>query len=951
MRTILFLLGSGAALLAGSSGAGGAEPPAGKNVSAGIALLPGVWSDEVRNPAWPSTFHDPWLTGFSPLPCDMPKAPDLWATIELGGAARWAIFLPDRQGGSFLLVQDARLRCIDATGKVVWERPGVEAIFYEPLHGDGTWTVGAVAGRTLLLLDARSGQPFWQRSFEGTIGTGQVRVARFLEEFPGKQLVVFPQYARTGQVFVFERGQRSPKLLWQTEEAGVVNWPQRADHGASVVVDPHGREIWNVRHHTINVFDAGTGRLLHRHEFRVRGKRRRNYGPVLAVRAGEANSLLAVMSQRVEHHFCCFRRESSGSFARLFERFFGYVYAPADHGACVAYTPSGLGDADADGHPDVAYSVRTAGPKPETRTVICDLSTGQQRVLPQTWLAGLADLDGDGKKEVLAYEDVAAEMPGRGTLRVFRFTESGSLEGMGRIQDVRLVTRPLSPIEQPGWAAWTNLDLSAPAVLTGPEGAAALVRRLDSGRTRLLKLEGGELRLLPAPSVIERGEVLAVGRWRESGPHLVVIQTAAGQLELAARSGDVQFQLPLRGGAAALSSAVDLNGDGRCELVTRCPDGRLRVHRIDDSGRAKLVWSAPFEAQTSRLSPLARDLTGDGGPEVVGFGRAADGVPTVRCHDHDGRILWETPLPMPGSSTIVKWIAGDFCGPGRSGLFVSVQQDLAREASFLLDGRNGRIVWQGPTANTPGGVRTCSPVGIPTAFDFNGDGWDDVLLDYRDYVAVLNGRDGSFLQSPISLPPVPAGWKVAYSSFTPVRASGRMKPHFLLPLGHGGIGLLGPDLRTEVWFHKPYYDTPQKVGLIDVDGDGRLEVGYEERRDGWFVCRDLWTGREKWRLKLPGAGYGACISADFDGDGKGEFFIGDCCLGTDAEGRGQLRWRAGYGAPYPLVADLDRDGRGELILPGSDGRLRVLKARPREPGSPRPDRSPTGACGGEEPPM
>ncbi|NOX53246.1 MAG: hypothetical protein GXP27_02175, partial [Planctomycetes bacterium] len=137
MRGILFPLVSTVALLGGFSGAGGTEPPPGKKVDAGIALLPGVWSDDVRNPAWPSTFHDPWLTGFSPLPCDMQKAPDPWATIEPGGAARWAIFLPDRHGGNFLLVQDARLRRVDATGKVVWERPGLNAIFYEQLHGDG----------------------------------------------------------------------------------------------------------------------------------------------------------------------------------------------------------------------------------------------------------------------------------------------------------------------------------------------------------------------------------------------------------------------------------------------------------------------------------------------------------------------------------------------------------------------------------------------------------------------------------------------------------------------------------------------------------------------------------------------------------------------------------------------------------------------------------------------
>jgi hypothetical protein len=276
---------------------------------------------------------------------------------------------------------------------------------------------------------------------------------------------------------------------------------------------------------------------------------------------------------------------------------------------------------------------------------------------------------------------------------------------------------------------------------------------------------------------------------------------------------------------------------------------------------------------------------------------------------------------------VSKWLVGHFLGPGRAGVFVSAHQALARESSFMLAGEDGHIVWEGPAVHTSAGRRNCNPVGIPTAWDINGDGAEDLLLDYRDFVAIIDGRTGSFIQRPLSLPSVPAGWKVAYSSFIPLFRPGERKPHFLVPLGHGGVGLLGPDLQTELWFHKPYYDTPFKVGMVDVDGDGRIEVGYEERRDGWFVCRELWTGREEWRLKLPGAGYGACITADLDGDGRGEFLIGDCCIGTGAGGRGILRWRLSGipAAALPLLADLDGDQLGELILPCPDGLVRVLK--------------------------
>ena len=169
---------------------------------------------------------------------------------------------------------------------------------------------------------------------------------------------------------------------------------------------------------------------------------------------------------------------------------------------------------------------------------------------------------------------------------------------------------------------------------------------------------------------------------------------------------------------------------------------------------------------------------------------------------------------------------------------------------------------------------------------------------------------------------------MAYNTFIPVYRPTDGALHFLLPSGHGGIGLLSADLKTEVWTHKPYYDTPTRMALTDVDGDGQLDVGYEEARDGWFVCRELWSGKEKWRLKLDGRGYGPAIAADFDGDGRGEFFLGNLCIGQNAEGQGEIRWRAPVATGgWPLVADVDGDGLGELILPGSP--VRVLKAAPK----------------------
>ena len=64
-----------------------------------------------------------------------------------------------------------------------------------------------------------------------------------------------------------------------------------------------------------------------------------------------------------------------------------------------------------------------------------------------------------------------------------------------------------------------------------------------------------------------------------------------------------------------------------------------------------------------------------------------------------------------------------------------------------------------------------------------------------------------------------------------------------------------------------------------------------------------------------------------DGDGKGEFLIGDYCIGTDEQGQGKIKWRANLqNGGWPAIADLDGDGLGEIIVPGGDGTVRVFKA-------------------------
>ena len=61
--------------------------------------------------------------------------------------------------------------------------------------------------------------------------------------------------------------------------------------------------------------------------------------------------------------------------------------------------------------------------------------------------------------------------------------------------------------------------------------------------------------------------------------------------------------------------------------------------------------------------------------------------------------------------------------------------------------------------------------------------------------------------------------------------------------GYGPFGLMNPDIDTGVWREQHGYDVPPNIGIIDVDGDAELEVGYAALHDRLFVCRDIRTGR------------------------------------------------------------------------------------------------------------
>jgi len=880
-------------------------------------LMPGVRSDEVWSPDWPRVLHDRQLTGFSPLVCGMAEAPEVWATVEVGGELTWVRQVRTGDGEDRLLVNDGRLRLVSMAGEVLWTSSQSGSLaFFGDLRGTGRDHLLLATGYHLTILDAETGETQWRYSFEPSHVYLRCQVADVLPDRPGMEAAVFQQYGEEGCLINFPP-EGEPEFVWRKTVIVPGEHPERADHGCDIRLDlsvPGEPVIWNVRHHRCRGFDARTGDMISSLVYQLGGGHRRNYGPWGLGQTRDGRPLICVAGEAIQQHVHGITLSRDGPNELAWQHYYGEVYVqPGVALDCVT-----IADVDGDGATEIVYNVRD--PERDFRSFVRvrDGGTGEVEVeIPDgTCPAAFSGLGPDGASGLLVRSDDGGERQ----LAVYVFSGSGVLDEIARFD---------------------GADVSEPVTVPGDEGDDLLLREVgpDGGpRLSIYRLAGGALERIAetGAEALTRADLrLAIPL---DGPEPAFLATGdAGRLERVAWQGDSAWSLPLVGGRAASLSAADLTGDGRAELVAAVPGDRVRVYAFDDSGGARVVAEHQYDAPRGRLGPLLYDLEGDGRLCIIAPGRTDRGEVCARAFRADGSLLWETVFEgvlAADGAQVVGWNAGQFLPGPRAGVAISVANaDRTVEGTYLLDGPDGAIQWFRDRYYREGRARGYRPMGLPGAFDIDGDGVEEILMDMYSYMAFLRGEDGSFarLHHTINISSEDALYAaMLYNSYCPVyRSPDDDEPHWFVPLGHGRFGLMKPDPTQGIWREDVGYDVPARVGLVDVDGDGVLEAGYALRGSRTFTCRDLWTGDVEWELELPSATSAPVLCADFDGDGKGEFLVGWWCIGTDADGRGEIRWQSPIYPGWAIIADFDGDGQGEIAT-ASLGQIYVLKGRGAE---------------------
>jgi hypothetical protein len=384
-----------------------------------------------------------------------------------------------------------------------------------------------------------------------------------------------------------------------------------------------------------------------------------------------------------------------------------------------------------------------------------------------------------------------------------------------------------------------------------------------------------------------------------------------------------------------------------------------------DGGPTRVLIDSAFERPQTHVDPAGSgptiaDMDGDGENEIVVTLAGSDGKPYCAILGATGQLERRLDLE-PGYKVLNRGPAGTL-GPGR-GRWIILRM-FSAEGSYqdrqplvvAFNGKTGKKIWTRDRYSSYGPNPVVFAAHFPTAVhDLDGDGADDWLVCSENFYGVISVKDNRDLVGPVTFSDALPGHWTAYS----YPSLGKVQPMGEIGVLHDNCYALAliSDLRGKpLWHQEMTRDTAATWGILaDVDGDGVRELLHAQP-DGLIRCFDARILRSscatcphgttlagapasdgdpsRWLIDLKRP-VSRMAAADLDDDGREELVLGgsDGYLTTLGERSGKARvlWRVPLGGHVgePVLADLDGDNHAEILVTTEAGSLYCL----RGPGS------------------
>ena len=320
----------------------------------------------------------------------------------------------------------------------------------------------------------------------------------------------------------------------------------------------------------------------------------------------------------------------------------------------------------------------------------------------------LADIDADGKLEVLIGTANFLPPYGAGTGGVYVLKSDGSLKWKYQTGDMGTYDTPnIADVDGDGRMEIAFVSYAGKIVVLEDDGTAKwVVDKISAGTKSLLADVNGD------------GKI-------------EVVAGAAGMIWCLDATGVELWNRPYIVGTAI--GLADVDGDGGSELVFSAL-GKSKVVALNADGTDQ--WSSPAAGQDFQVSlSIVNDMNGDGKPDVVAGSRDKS---AYAYSGADGSKLWSY-LTV---GRVFGIAGGDINGDGNDEVVATATKgDGVQSYVYLLD-INGILLW----SHNVIGANYYTTAPTPAIVDVNKDGVQDIVVASQNKkFYALNGVDGSEL--------------------------------------------------------------------------------------------------------------------------------------------------------------------------------------------------------------